>query len=230
MDTLNLIAVQIIQDDVAVRIDHHDTGMRTVDIRHLRTGEIVNLAGIQRDALNSAFGRDTREIHTMHPGAGFAHAQRTAAVDKDGRIQIERVLIRLGVGGDGEPGTGGAGHNSGHAGKRVLAMRIVTAVFAGDIQRHMLYAAHDLGHCGRIGLGHALYVGFGGCRTIGLAERMFHLDGFQLPVAGSLAGTKRTGGKGQQQAKRKDAQDFLHDGNSFPCAKDILCAFPVGKK
>ena len=204
--------------------------MRTIDIRHLRTGKIMNLAGIQRDALNRTLGRDAREIHAMHPRAGFAHTQRAAAVDEDGGIQIKRVLIRLRIGGDSQPGAGGAGHNSGHAGKRVLAMRIVAAVFAGDVQRHMLHAAHDLSHHGRIGFIYVLDVGFSSRWTVRLAERMLDLNGFQLPVAGSFTRSQRAGGKGQQQAKREDAQDILHDGNSFPCAKDILCAFPVGKK
>ena len=204
--------------------------MRAVDIGHLRAGKVMDLTGIDRDALDSAVLRSAREVDAMHPGAGIAHAQRAAAVDKDGGIEVEGVILCLGIGGDGQPCAGCAGHNGGHAGKRVFAMGVVAAVFAGDVQGHMPHAAHDLGHAYGIALCDRRGVGFGHGRAISGADAAIHLDRFQLPVAGGFAGSHGAGGKDQQKHGSEHTQEILHDGNSFPLRKGAFYAHsPLGK-
>ena len=200
-DALNLIAVKIIEHHVAVSINDHHARMRAIDIGDAGFRVAVDLAGDEGDAmLRTGRGR-MREADAVHPRAGIAHAQRAAAVDVDGRIQVERVLISAGVCSDGQPGIGRTGHNGRNACKGIRAVRVIAAVFAREIERNMPDAAHDLSHSCRIGFGDAHGVGLDGGGPVDVGGLAAHLDAFELPVTGHI-GSKRACGQDQQQTKR----------------------------
>ena len=228
-DAANLVAVKGVEHHIAVGVDDHHALVRAVDVRHPAARELVDLAGIKRDALLVAGDRLAREIDAVHPRAGVAHAQRAAAVDEDGGIQVEGMLLRLGIRGDGQPGAGRAGHERGHPGEGVVRVGVIAARGARDVQAHGLCAAHQLGHLRRVGFAKRLRARLSRRRAIGIAGQGLDLDGLQLPVAGGQAACQRAGRESQQQAKREDTQNVFHDGSSFPCADVGTAHSPLGK-
>ena len=220
-DAADDVALQIVQDGIAKRIEHHDARAGAVDVGNVHAGKVVDLARHDAQRLLAARNGRAREGDALHPRAAAAHAQQAMIARIQGGIQIEGVFLCLRGGGDGHARAGCAGHEHGRRGEGIIGVGVLTALRAGDVERHMRHAG------GRVVFPEldAACVGFGDRRTVSVGSAGFDLDAIELPIAGNSALAKRTGAHGQNQAQGEHAQNGFHLLTPFHAPEAIRAHF-----
>ena len=218
-NTVDLVAVKIIQHGIAVAVDDHHAGHRAVGIRRIDAGEIVHLTGDQADRLLRAGHSRAREGDTMHPCAGIAVAQGARAAGIDGAVKVEGIVVCRGLRGQRKTCACAPGDERRKAGYGMFGMGGGIVGVAGHVDGHGAHAADSLDHAAGIEAVDGFNIRIRLRRAIAAVGAGGSIDGYKLPIAGNGIFAKGHAGHEQHQTQGEDAQDGFHEGCSFPCAQ-----------
>ena len=209
-DAVDLVAVKVVEHDVAVGVDEHRAGHGPVDAEDAHAGQAVDLPGGHGERAGGAGHGLTREEGAHDPGAVAAHADDLTAARVHGGIQIVGIVLTVGRCGEGKTRAGSAGNERGRAADGILRLGAAAVGNAREPEAQRVRAAHSFNHLRGAQAGNGERVGRGDDVARPVGGGGLHAHFLKLPVAVDCRSAVRCGTGAQQEHERQ--REGYHEG------------------